>query len=112
TLMELKDTLDCFHQYRRVFKDTSVHPEGFSLPCQHALVHCETLIRLFSAPNGLCMSITESKHITAVKKPWRCSNKHNALSQILQTNQCISQLVAAHADFEAWGMLSVSCLAY
>ncbi|KIK17376.1 hypothetical protein PISMIDRAFT_45620, partial [Pisolithus microcarpus 441] len=75
---------------------------------QHALVHYETLIHLFGAPNGLCTSITESKHITVVKKPWYHLNKHNALSQILQTNQHISQLVAAHADFEAWGMLSVS----
>ncbi|KAI6096718.1 hypothetical protein F5141DRAFT_1190959 [Pisolithus sp. B1] len=112
TLMELKDALNHFHQYCRIFKDTGVHPEGFSLPHQHALVHYEMLICLFSAPNGLCTSITESKHIAAVKKPWHHSNKHNALSQILQTNQCISQLAAAHVDFEAQGMLSLSCLAY
>ncbi|KAI6006921.1 hypothetical protein EDD15DRAFT_2153545 [Pisolithus albus] len=112
TLMELKDALNRFHQYCKVFKDTGVRPEGFSLLRQHALVHYEALIRLFGAPNGLCMSITESKHITAVKKPWRRSSKHNALGQILQTNQRISQLAAAHADFEAWGMLPVSCLAY
>ncbi|KIJ16060.1 hypothetical protein PAXINDRAFT_76254, partial [Paxillus involutus ATCC 200175] len=47
----------------------------------------------FGAPNGLCPSITESKHITAVKKPWRRSNKHNALGQILRTNQRHFQLV-------------------
>ncbi|KAI6003078.1 hypothetical protein EDD15DRAFT_2157546 [Pisolithus albus] len=105
TLVELKDALNRFHQYRTVFKDIGVRPEGFSLPRQHSLVHYEALIRLFGAPNGLCTSITESKHITAVKKPWRRSNKHNALGQILQTNQRISQLAAARADFEARGML-------
>ncbi|KAF8452468.1 hypothetical protein L210DRAFT_3608454 [Boletus edulis BED1] len=46
-----------------------------------------------------------SRHITAVKKPWRRSNKHNALGQILRTNQRLSQLAAARADFEARGML-------
>ena len=64
------------------------------------------MIHLFSAPNGLCMSITESKHITAVKKPWWCSNKHKALGQILWTNQRLAQLAAAHTDFERCGMLS------
>ena len=45
------------------------------------------LIRLFGAPNGLCSSITENKHITVVKKPYCRSNKYKALSQILVTNQ-------------------------
>ncbi|KIO05506.1 hypothetical protein M404DRAFT_140462, partial [Pisolithus tinctorius Marx 270] len=67
----------------------------------HALVHYKSLIHLFDVPNGLCTSITESKHITTVKKPWCCSNKYNALRQILQTNQCTSQLAAACAGFKA-----------
>ena len=70
TLVELKDALRRFHQYREVFRDIGVRVEGFSLPRQHSLVHYEALIRLFGAPNGLCTTITESKHITAVKKPW------------------------------------------
>jgi hypothetical protein len=47
-----------------------VRPDGFALPRQHALVHYLMLIRLFGLPNGLCSSITESKHIKAVKQPW------------------------------------------
>ncbi|KAF8415957.1 hypothetical protein L210DRAFT_3616358 [Boletus edulis BED1] len=87
--------------YCEVFRDIGVCPDGFALPRQHSLTHYESLIRLFGVPNGLCTSITESRHITAVKKPWRHSNKHNVLGQILRTNQCLSQLTAAHADFEA-----------
>ncbi|KIL00125.1 hypothetical protein PAXRUDRAFT_8417 [Paxillus rubicundulus Ve08.2h10] len=108
TLQELGDTLKRFHQYREVFRETGVRIDGFSLPCQHSLLHYEDLIRLFGAPNGLCTSITESKHITAVKKPWRRLSKHKALGQILRTNQHLSKLAAARADFEACGMLPVS----
>ncbi|KIJ58801.1 hypothetical protein HYDPIDRAFT_101977, partial [Hydnomerulius pinastri MD-312] len=112
TLEELKDALRRFHQYREVFRDLGVRPGGFSLPRQHSLTHYESLIRLFGAPNGLCTSITESKHITAVKKPWRRSSKHNALGQILRTNQRLAQLAAARADFEARGMLPPSHRVY
>ncbi|KAI5987021.1 hypothetical protein EDD15DRAFT_2372740 [Pisolithus albus] len=108
TLEELKDALQRFHLYRKIFQELGVRPEGFSLPRQHSLMHYEALIRLFGAPNGLCTSITEAKHITAIKKPWRRSSKHNALGQILWTNQRLSQLAAARADFEARGMLPPS----
>ena len=39
------------------------------------------LIPQFGAPGGLCSSITESKHIKAVKVPWQMSNCYNALGQ-------------------------------
>ena len=48
--------------------------DSISLPCQHALSHYYYLIHLFGSPNGLCSSITESKHIKAMKEPWRRSN--------------------------------------
>ncbi|KAI6100074.1 hypothetical protein EDD16DRAFT_1697264 [Pisolithus croceorrhizus] len=104
-LSDLKMALDCFHRYCENFLDVGVHVDGFSLPCQHSLVHYGALICLFGAPNGLCTSITESKHIIVVKRPWQWLSKHNALGQILWTNQCLTQLAAAHADFEARGML-------
>ena len=102
---ELESALSHFHHYREIFRETGVQVNGFSLPCQHALVHYALLIHLFGAPNGLCTSITESKHITAVKKPWQRSNKHKAIGQMLQTNQQLSFLVASCADFEACSML-------
>ncbi|KAG2123899.1 hypothetical protein BD769DRAFT_1359170, partial [Suillus cothurnatus] len=54
---------------------------------------------LFSTPNSLCSSITESKHIKAVKEPWHRSSHFNALGQMLQTNQWLDKLAAMHFDF-------------
>jgi hypothetical protein len=84
-LDDLQDALGRFHHYRTIFKTTGVRPLGFSLPRQHSLVHYRNVIRLFRAPNGLCSSITESKHIKAVKEPWRRSSRYNALGQMLLT---------------------------
>jgi hypothetical protein len=80
------------------------------MPRQHSIMHYHALIRLFGAPNGLCSSITESKHIRAVKEPWRRSNCNEALGQILITNQRLDQLAAARTDFSQRGMLNGSCL--
>jgi hypothetical protein len=78
----MEEALNRFFMYREVFK--SLQPnEIFAIPCQHALVHWVRGIQLFGSPNGLCTSITESKHIDAVKKPWRRSSKNNALGQII-----------------------------
>ncbi|KAG2367402.1 hypothetical protein BDR07DRAFT_1448953 [Suillus spraguei] len=107
-LVKLQDALDRFHQYREIFKTTGV-VSTFSLPRQHSLCHYIVLIRLFGAPNGLCSSITESKHIKAVKEPWRRSSRFNALGQMLLTNQRLDKLAAARVDFEARGMLRGSC---
>ncbi|KAG1853048.1 hypothetical protein F4604DRAFT_2044766 [Suillus subluteus] len=107
-LIKLQDALDRFHQYQEIFKTTGV-VSTFSLPRQHSLCHYILLIRLFSAPNGLCSSITKSKHIKAVKEPWRQSSRFDALGQMLLTNQSLNKLAAAHIDFEARGMLHGSC---
>ena len=110
TLTELKDALTRFHHYRTIFEDIGIRPEGFALPRQHSLDHYAALIRLFGAPNGLCSSITESKHIVAIKKPWRRSNRYKALGQMLLTNQRLDKLAASHVDFENRGMLDGTCL--
>ncbi|KAG1848763.1 hypothetical protein DFJ58DRAFT_717042 [Suillus subalutaceus] len=72
TLEKLSDALWHFHQYQQIFQDTGVQFNGFSLPRQHSLNHYILLIHMFGALNGLCSSITESKHIKAIKEPWRC----------------------------------------
>lgn len=71
SLKKLDAALARFHHYQEVFRIEGVCPNGFSLPRQHSLTHYRRNIENFGAPNGLCSSITESKHITAVKKPWR-----------------------------------------
>jgi len=108
-LSELQDALARFHEYRNIFIETGVR-SGFQLPRQHSMTHYHSLIRKFGAPNGLCTSITESKHIRAVKEPWRRSNHNEALGQILVTNQRLDQLAAARTDFENRGMLNGTCL--
>jgi hypothetical protein len=55
-----------FHAYRVVFEDVGIG-NNFSLPRQHSVKHFWLLIQMFGALNGLCSSITESKHIKAVK---------------------------------------------
>ncbi|KAH8982933.1 hypothetical protein EDB86DRAFT_3126204 [Lactarius hatsudake] len=88
-----------------------VRPNGFTLPQQHSLCHYRHLICLFGAPNGLCSSITESKHIKAVKEPWRRSNRCNALGQMLVINQHLDKLTASRSYFESKGMIKSTVLA-
>jgi len=97
--------VDKFRQLREVFRITGVRPAGFLLPRQHALFHYRRYIEDFGAPGGLCSSITESRHITAVKKPWRRSNRYNALGQMLLVNQRLDKLAAMRSDFAARGMI-------
>lgn len=104
-LDSLDTALDKFWQLREVFRTHGVRPNGFSLPRQHALFHIRRQIEDFGAPGGLCSSITESRHITAVKKPWRRSNRHQALGQMLVINQRLDKLTAMHTDFVARSML-------
>ena len=110
SLAALDDALQRFHCHREIFRTSGVRPDGFNLPRQHSLVHYGRLIRAFGAPNGLCSSITESKHIKAVKEPWRRSNRFEALSQMLLTNQRLDKLAAARVDFADRGMLQGTCL--
>jgi hypothetical protein len=104
-LLAIQGALDRFNQYRGIFYTLGVRPSGFSLPRQHSLSHYHHLIRMFGAPNGLCSSITELKHIKSVKEPWRRSNRCHALGQMLLTNQQLDKLAAARCDFESRGML-------
>ena len=87
TLQDLQEALDRYSHYRTIFQTCGVRPTGFNLPRQHSRLHYFKLIRAFGAPNGLCSSITESKHIAAIKEPWRRSSLYQALGQMLLTNQ-------------------------
>lgn len=106
-----------FHRYRVIFQDVKVRkdtPETatFSLPRQHSINHYRAHIENFGAPNGLCSSITESKHIVAVKRPWHRSSRYEALKQMLTINSRLDKLAAAHRHFAARGMLKGTCLSY
>ncbi|KAG1807119.1 uncharacterized protein BJ212DRAFT_1449385 [Suillus subaureus] len=79
TLEEIKEALDRFHCYCKIFQETG-----------HSLMHYVMLICMFGAPNGVCSSITD---------------KFNTLGQMLLTNQHLDKLAAARTDFMAHGML-------
>ena len=59
TLDAVDNALNSFHENREAFR--AVRPEGFSLPCQHSLLHYRRSIELFGAPNGVCTSTSISK---------------------------------------------------
>ncbi|KAF9522080.1 hypothetical protein CPB83DRAFT_777610, partial [Crepidotus variabilis] len=63
-LGQIDDALHKFHQYRDVFREAGE----------------------YAAPNGICPSITESKPVKALQKPWCRYNKFYALGQMLLTN--------------------------
>ncbi|KAL0068173.1 hypothetical protein AAF712_004833 [Marasmius tenuissimus] len=109
TLVKVEQALDEFHEHREVFRDCGIR-DNFSLPRQHSLVHYIRCIRLFGAPNGLCSSITESKHIKAVKEPYRRSNRFQALGQMLITNQRLDKLTSFRSVLQQRGMLEGTLL--
>ena len=105
-LIALDNAMADFHCERIAFN--AIHSDGYSLPRQHSIVHYKFLIQDFSAPNGLCSSITESRHISAVKEPWHRLSRFEVLRQMLVTNQWLDKLVAAQVKFQARGMLNAS----
>ena len=107
----LRDSLHRFHHSRNVFIETGVRTD-ISLPRQHSLIHYFRSIRLFGSPNGLCSSITESKHIKAVKKPWRRLNRFRALVQMLRTISRLDKLEALRCVFAKQGMMEGSTSSY
>ena len=110
SLEALEDALDQFHQHCEIFKTSGVCLNGFNLPHSHAAVHYLCLVRAFGAPNGLCSSITESKHIKVVKEPWHWSSRWEVLKQMLTTNSHLDKLSAVWVDFASCGMLKGSVL--
>ncbi|KIL60923.1 hypothetical protein M378DRAFT_83194, partial [Amanita muscaria Koide BX008] len=110
-LTRLKNELRRFHQLRQVFIDVGVRT-SISLPCQHAVSHYPRGIQYFGSLNGLCSTITESKHIKVVKEPWRRSNRYNALSQMLTTISRGEQLSALQMLFTSNGMLTGTTASY
>ncbi|KAG7092132.1 hypothetical protein E1B28_008506 [Marasmius oreades] len=104
TIKQVQEAIDRFHALRVVFIETGIR-EGFLMPRMHAMMHYPLLIMQFGALNGVCSSITESRHITAVKRPWQRSNQNNALSQILLTNRRNDKLAALRSLLAERGLI-------
>ncbi|KAF9010818.1 hypothetical protein BDQ17DRAFT_1387964 [Cyathus striatus] len=84
-LQELQDALNRFHKYHDVFIQPGVR-DNVSLP--------------------------QSKHIKAVKEPWRCSSRYNALIQMLRTITRLEKLSSLASEFDRHGMLDGSTYSY
>ena len=104
SLDQVDVALSKYLEFREIFRNMGVR-DNFSVPRLHSVMHYKKLIKYYGAPNGLCSSITESKHIEAVKKPWRRSNRYKALGQMLKTNSRLDKLRASHISFRSRGML-------
>ena len=102
--LKIDAALQKFLEHRKIFQEMGVQM-SFSFPRLHSIVHYNKLICYFGAPNGICTSISENKHIDAVKKPWQRSNRYNALSQMLKTNSRLDKLRASRLSFQSRGML-------
>ncbi|KAJ7482263.1 hypothetical protein B0H11DRAFT_2418405 [Mycena galericulata] len=111
TLDAIDEVLNRFHTHRDIFIATGVRVT-ISLPRQHSMVHYRASIILFGSPNGLCSSITESKHIKAVKEPWRRSSRYKALIQMLHVLTRLDRLAALRAIFTTQGMMQGSTSSY
>jgi hypothetical protein len=111
TLVEIQMALTKFHHYRNIFIQTGVRVD-ISLPRQHAATHYLRSICLFGSPNGLCSSIMESKHIKAVKEPWRRSSRYHALVQMLRTNSRMDKMAFAQRAFAERGMMMGTTSSY
>ena len=111
SLKAVDDTLKKFHVNHEIFKTSGVI-KTFNYPCQHSLKHYVASIHAYGSPNGLCSSMTENKHIKAVKKPWRCSSHYKAMKLMLLTNQHVDKLLVSHVHFKVNNMLEGDCLSY
>ncbi|KAJ3871695.1 hypothetical protein F5051DRAFT_340527 [Lentinula edodes] len=110
-LSEMDNLLTRFHHHRTSFINSGVR-EAISLPRQHGLTHYVPGIRLFGSPNGLCSSITESKHIKSVKEPWRRSSRSEALTQMVTSITRSDKLVAMKRRLEKQGMTVGTTFSY
>lgn len=110
-LKHFQSCVENFHVLRNIFIEAGVRA-SISLPRQHALRHYFYSIHLFSSPNGLCSSITESKHIEAVKEPWCRSNQYRALIQMLQTRVRMDKMAALRRKLFKMGMLAGTTTSY
>ena len=104
SLEHFRDCVQTYQNLRTIFLEAGPKIK-LSIPRQHALSHFYEGIHLFGSPNGLCSSITESKHIRVVKIPWRMSSRYQALTQMLRIIQRMDKMTALRRRFEDHGML-------
>ncbi|KAF8258996.1 hypothetical protein EI94DRAFT_1774037 [Lactarius quietus] len=108
SLENLQACVQTYHDLRTIFLEAGLSIK-LSMPHQHALSHFYQGIHLFGSPNGLCSSITESKHIGEVKDHWRQSSRNEPLYQMLRSIQRMDKMSVLRRLFEDNGMLQGFC---
>ena len=93
-------TLTRFYRFLDISETAGIRPDGPPPPRHYA-----RSIQLFGSSNSLCSSITESKHVVAVKAPWRRSRCKHSLGQMLRTLTRLSKLSVIRNEFARCGML-------
>ncbi|KIL57451.1 hypothetical protein M378DRAFT_188432 [Amanita muscaria Koide BX008] len=101
-LEQYKRHLVQFHRLRTVFIETGVRT-SISLPRQHSLTHFVDKIELFRSPNGVCSSITESKHIRAMMRTISRLNKLVSIRRVFQNRAMLDSSTSGYATALATG---------
>ncbi|KAF8257651.1 hypothetical protein EI94DRAFT_1708769 [Lactarius quietus] len=104
SLEHFQGYVQTYHDLHDVFIEAGVCVD-VAVPRQHALSHFHHAIHQFSSSNGLCLSITKSKHIPATKDTWQRSSKNNAMGQMVRTIQWMDRMSLLHQHFKECGML-------
>jgi hypothetical protein len=111
SLAELAEHERLYVQLREIFRTTGVR-EDFNLPRQHGLFHFLPNIKRFGSANGLCTTLTESKHRKVIKEPWRRSSHYEALLQMLKINSRLDQIKTCAVAFRKRGQLKDSLITW
>lgn len=81
TLKLLKESLDCFHEYKSIFINLSIR-EHFNFPKLHSLDHYLMYIKLFGTTDNYNTQYTERLHIDLTKDAYRATNHKDEYPQI------------------------------
>jgi hypothetical protein len=100
----MESLLQEFHNVRAFFLESNVMSK-VAAPQQHALSHYVHSIKLFGALNGLCSSITESKQIDSVKKPWRNSSRNAPIFQMMTRISRLEKISSLTSYLTSLGMM-------
>lgn len=109
SIQAIDAALKSFHNNQEIFRMSGII-HHFNYPHQHSLKHYIAIIYAYGSPSSLCSSITENKHIKAIKNPWRHSNHYKAMKQMLLMDQHLDKLSASCTHFKSNNMLEGDCL--
>lgn len=85
-LVKIEDATAHFKKEHIIFEVVGVR-DNFNISRQHFITYYHSLIPMFGALNGLCSSITKSKHTKAVKELYHCTSKFGQ-AQTFQHKMC------------------------